>query len=71
MKKITRKTIIKSIRTFIQAFVGSFISAGAIVGWTDTDIKNSLLGCLLTAIFAGLTATCMNLENKGDVENEL
>lgn len=64
MKRISKNTVIRTAKTFIQAFLGAFISAGMLVGWTDTDIKNSLSGCLLTGLFAGLSAIAMNLENK-------
>lgn len=62
MKKITKNTLKRTIRTFLQAFVGAFVSSGMIVGWTNEDIFNSLLGCLLTGLFAGLGAIGMNLE---------
>lgn len=63
-KKITKNTIIRSLRTFLQAFVGAFLTAGASIMWTDVDIKNALVGALLTSLFAGLSAIGMNLEKE-------
>lgn len=63
-KKITKNTIKKGLRTFFQAFVGAFITAGAGIIWTEIDIKNALIGILLTSLFAGLGALGMNLETK-------
>lgn len=63
-KKITKNTIKKGLRTFFQAFIGAFLTAGAGVVWTDVDIKNALVGVLLASVFAGLSAIGMNLETK-------
>lgn len=63
-KKMTKNTIFRGLRTFFQAFFGSFITAGAGIIWTDIDIKTALLGILLTSLFAGFGAIGMNLETK-------
>ena len=66
--KITRETIRRSIRTFFQAFFGSFIATGSGVLWYDVDMKEAIAATLITSIFAGLSAAYMNLE-KGDESN--
>lgn len=63
-KKITKNTIRKGLRTFAQAFFGAFVTTGAGIIWTDIDIKNALIGILLTSLFAGFGAIGMNLETK-------
>lgn len=63
MKKITSNTLKRGIRTFFQAFFGAFITAGTGVMWNEVDIKNAILGILITSIFAGLSAIAMNLES--------
>ena len=63
-KKITKNTIKRGLRTFFQAFFGAFVTAGAGIIWTDIDIKNALIGILLTSLFAGFSAIGMNLEIK-------
>lgn len=68
--KITKNTIRRAIRTFFQAFFGSFITAGAGIVWHEVDIKNAIIGILMTSVFAGLSAMFMNLENKGAIEND-
>ena len=60
--KITKKTIIRSLRTFVQAFCGSLITAGAGIEWYNVDIKQAGIGILITSLFAGLSALGMNLE---------
>ena len=62
--KITKETLRRGIRTFFQAFFGSFITAGTGVMWYDVDYKNAIIGILMTSIFAGLSAVCMNLEKE-------
>ena len=66
--KITRNTMIRTIRTFVQAFVGSFITTGAGVLWFEVDLKEAIIATLMTSIFAGLSAVYMNLE-RGDDKN--
>lgn len=61
--KITRETLRRGIRTFFQAFFGAFITAGTGIMWQEVDIKNAILGIIITSVFAGLSAICMNLEN--------
>lgn len=61
---ITENTLKRGIRTFLQAFFGSFVTAGTGVIWYEVEIKNAILGILMTSIFAGLSAVCMNLESK-------
>jgi len=62
-KQITKNTLKRGIRTFFQAFFGAFITAGTGVMWNEVDIENAILGILITSIFAGLSAICMNLES--------
>lgn len=62
--KITKKTIIRATRTFIQSFIGSFIATGGLVAWTDVEIKQALIGTLMTSVFSGLSAVLMNLEKE-------
>lgn len=62
-KQITKNTLKRGIRTFFQAFFGAFITAGTGVMWNEVDIENAILGILITSIFAGLSAICMNLED--------
>ena len=61
-KKITKNTLKRGIRTFFQAFFGAFITAGTGVMWNEVDIKKAILGIMITSVFAGLSAICMNLE---------
>ena len=63
-KKITKNTIMRGLRTFFQAFFGAFVTAGAGIIWAEIDIKNALIGILLTSLFAGFSAIGMNLEAK-------
>lgn len=63
-KKITDFTLKRGIRTFFQAFFGAFITAGTGIAWYDVEIKQAVIGILMTSIFAGLSAICMNLENR-------
>ena len=65
--RITKITVIRSVRTFLQAFLGALITAGAGVNWLDIEIKQAIVGILITSFFAGLSAMVMNLEVK---ENE-
>lgn len=62
--KITKKTIKRALRTFIQAFIGSAVATGGSMIWTDIDILKGLLAVLITSVFAGLSAIGMNLEKK-------
>lgn len=62
--KITKNTIKRAVRTFLQAFFGSFITSGTGVIWYDINIKEAVLATLMTSIFAGLSAVYMNLEKE-------
>lgn len=62
--KITKNTIKRAVRTFFQAFFGSFITSGTGVMWYDINIKEAVLATLMTSIFAGLSAVYMNLEKE-------
>lgn len=68
MKKITNNTLKRGMRTFFQAFFGSFITAGTGVMWYEVDIKQAIIGVLMTSIFAGLSAVAMNLEKEANNE---
>lgn len=61
---ITKNTLKRAIRTFFQAFFGSFITAGTGVMWYEVNIKEAIIGVLMTSIFAGLSAVAMNLEKE-------
>lgn len=63
-KKITNFTLKRTIRTFFQAFLGAFITAGTGIMWNEVDIKSAIVGILMTSLFAGLSAMLMNLEDK-------
>ena len=52
MMKITKETLRRAIRTFIQAFCGALLSAGAGIEWYNVDIEKALLGVVITSIFA-------------------
>jgi len=62
--KITENTLKRGIRTFLQAFFGAFVTAGTGIAWYDVDLKSAIIGILMTSIFAGLSAICMNLERR-------
>lgn len=61
---ITKNTLKRGIRTFFQAFLGAFITAGTGIMWYEVDIKQAIAGILMTSIFAGLSAVAMNLERR-------
>lgn len=63
---ITKNTLKRAIRTFFQAFFGSFITAGTGVMWYEVNIKEAIIGVLMTSIFAGLSAVAMNLEKEAE-----
>lgn len=62
--KITKNTIKRAVRTFFQAFFGSFIATGTGVMWYDVNIKEAIAATLITSTFAGLSAAYMNLEKE-------
>lgn len=62
--KITKNTLIRTIRTFFQAFFGAFVTAGTGIAWYDVDLKSAIVGILMTSLFAGLSAMLMNLEKE-------
>lgn len=62
--KITKKTIVKAIRTFFQAFLGSFVTLGAGIEWYEVSIKHAIICTVITSLFAGLSALGMNLEKE-------
>lgn len=66
--KITANTLKRAIRTFLQSFFGAFITAGTGVMWCEVNIKEAIIGVLMTSIFAGLSAVCMNLEKEANNE---
>lgn len=66
--KITNKTLIKAIRTFIQAFFGSIITIGTGVMWYDVEIDKAIIGVFMTSIFAGLSAVTMNMEEENGIK---
>lgn len=68
MKKITKTTMKRATRTFLQAFIGALISTGSAVTWFDVDIKEAVIGIFITSIFAGLSALGMNLERDDQYE---
>ncbi len=61
--KITRATLEKAGRTFLQAFLGYVIVNAAVIDFTDDGeiVKASVVGFLVSAAAAGLAAV-MNLE---------
>ena len=62
--KITKKTIVKAIRTFFQTFLGSFVTLGAGIEWYEVSIKHAIICTIITSLFAGLSALGMNLEKE-------
>lgn len=64
--KITKETLKRAIRTFFQAFFGSFIATGSGVVWYDVNIQEAIAATLITSAFAGLSAVYMNLEKRND-----
>ena len=52
----------------MQSFFGAFITAGTGVMWYEVNIKEAIIGVLMTSIFAGLSAVCMNLEKEANNE---
>jgi hypothetical protein len=70
--KITKSTVKKSIRTFIQTVIGYVVTNLAMfvsgIDFTDKDVlKNALIGLAIAAISAGAAAV-MNLEKSTESE---
>lgn len=66
-KKVTKETIRRALRTFLQAVAGYVAVNIAIVDFTASGevIKSAVVGVLIAGVSAGLSAV-MNLENKED-----
>ena len=62
--KITKKTIYKALRTFLQTFFGTAITLGTSMNWLDIDFKQASFGILVSSVFSGLAAIGMNLESE-------
>lgn len=69
--RFTKETLIRALRTFLQAVVAYFATNLALFDFTDTDdaIKRALAGLAASAIAAGIAAV-MNLEKIDDGEDE-
>lgn len=65
MRKISKKTIKRTVRTFIQAFAGSMISVISCGVYDITEWKSWGMSVLISAIASGIAAV-MNLEKEGD-----
>ena len=65
--KITKETIRRMLRTFLQVAVGILASNLALLPWTadSAELKAAVTGMLATAIAAGIAAI-MNMERDGD-----
>lgn len=61
--RVTRETIKRTLRTFLQAAVSYIVIHTFVIDFTDTDevIKRALIGLAVSAISAGIAAV-MNLE---------
>lgn len=66
MIKITRETVRRAARTFIQALAGYIVANITLIDFTNdiSLLKQSLIGLFISAIAAGVAAL-MNLENDG------
>lgn len=69
--KITKNSLIKALRTFIQSAVGYLAVHLALIDFSDSKqaLKTALTGLGVSAVSAGLCAV-MNLEKKGDNSND-
>lgn len=68
--KLTKQTIYRSVRTFFQSAI-AYISVNLmLVNFADKSdtLKNALVGLLISAISAGISAV-MNLERE-DTQND-
>lgn len=63
----TKETFRRALRTFLQAFLGYIVVNLAMVDFTTFDeaFKSAIVGLLVGALSAGLSAL-MNLEHKND-----
>lgn len=69
-KKITKETIRRALRTFVQTAVGYIAVNIAVVDFTASGevIKSALVGVLIAGVSAGISAV-MNLEKTEEVTN--
>ncbi len=70
--KITKQTLTRAGRTFIQAFLGYVIINAAVIDFSDDKevLKSSIVCFLVSAAAAGLAAV-MNLETPELPEEEV
>jgi hypothetical protein len=70
--KVTKETLRRALRTFIQAFLGYVIINAAVIDFSDDKevMKSSVLCFLISAAAAGLAAV-MNLETPALPEEEV
>lgn len=61
-KKITRMSLWRAFRTFIQVAIPAFVAGGYEIAWGDVDIPHTLLSLGIVSVFAGLNALVMNRE---------
>lgn len=69
--KITKNTVIKSLRTFVQTALGYMLVNIAILDFSsDYQVaKSTLIGLVVSAVSSGLCAV-MNLERMGENNND-
>lgn len=69
--KITKNSLIKAFRTFIQSAIAYLAVNFALIDFSDSKqaVKTALVGLGVSALSAGLCAV-MNLERKGDDSND-
>jgi len=70
MKKITKETVRRALRTFLQALTASFLADIVTVDFSEGRevIKSTVISFSVSAVAAGISAV-MNLENKEENEN--
>ena len=63
--KITKQTLIRALRTFIQAALAYIAVNLAVVDFTDDKetLRSALIGLAVSSVAAGISAV-MNLERK-------
>lgn len=69
-KKITKETLRRAFRTFVQTVAGYIAVNIVVVDFTASGevIKSALVGVLIAGVSAGISAV-MNLEKREEVAN--
>lgn len=68
--KLTKNTIIRSLRTFVQAFLAYLVVNATMIDYTlgYSAIKMTIIGLVVSAVSAGIAAL-MNLEWGGNADD--